>query len=70
VTISGQQLGKHIPMAMNMHATIVTVGNGVFIRGPCRDVMSKGQSQLLVSSVQEAVKKRVSCKSPQLKVQL
>jgi hypothetical protein len=26
MTISGQRLGKHIPVAMNMHA----VGNGVF----------------------------------------
>jgi hypothetical protein len=22
MTVSGQQLGKHVPMAMNMHATI------------------------------------------------
>jgi hypothetical protein len=25
-------------------------GNGVFPRGPCRDVISKGQSQLIVES--------------------
>jgi hypothetical protein len=30
MTVSGQRLGKHVPAAMNMHATIVTVGNGVF----------------------------------------
>jgi hypothetical protein len=28
----------------------------VFLRGPCRDVISKGQSQLLGSSVRETVK--------------
>jgi hypothetical protein len=32
-------------------------GNGVFLRGPCPDVINKGQSQLRVSSVPEAVKK-------------
>jgi hypothetical protein len=30
--------------------------NGVFLRGPCRDVISKGQGQLRGSSVQKAVK--------------
>jgi hypothetical protein len=34
----------------------VTVGNGVFLLGPCRDVINKGQSQLLGSSVREALK--------------
>jgi hypothetical protein len=32
-------------------------GNGVFLHGPSRDVISKGQSQLLVTSVQESVKR-------------
>jgi hypothetical protein len=33
-------------------------GNGVFLRGPCRDVVSKGQSQLSVdSSARQAVKR-------------
>jgi hypothetical protein len=43
-------------MTMSTHTTIVTVGNGVFLHGPCRGVISKGQSQLLGSSVWEAVK--------------
>jgi hypothetical protein len=29
----------------------------VFLRGPCRDDISKGQSQLLGTSVQEPVKR-------------
>jgi hypothetical protein len=32
----------------------------MFLRGPCRDVISKGESQLLGSSVLEAAKKRVA----------
>jgi hypothetical protein len=32
-------------------------GNGMFLRGPCRDVTSKGQSQLLESSAPETVKR-------------
>jgi hypothetical protein len=32
-------------------------GNGVFLRGPYRDVISKGQGRLLVSSVRETVKR-------------
>jgi hypothetical protein len=31
--------------------------NGVFLRGPYRDVISKGQSQLIESSVRKAVKR-------------
>jgi hypothetical protein len=48
----------------------VTVGNEVFLRGPCRDFIRKGQSQLSGSSVQDAVKERVSCVSAQVKVRL
>jgi hypothetical protein len=47
-----------------------TVGNGMFLCGLWRDVISKGQSQLLGSSVRDTVKKRVSCQRAQLKVQL
>jgi hypothetical protein len=43
--VSGQRLDKHVPAATNTYATIVTVVNGVFLRGPCRDVIRKGQSQ-------------------------
>jgi hypothetical protein len=32
-------------------------GNRVFLRGPCRDVISKGKSEFIVSSAPEAVKK-------------
>jgi hypothetical protein len=34
-------------------------GNGVFLRGPYRDVISKGQGQLLVSSARESVKREL-----------
>jgi hypothetical protein len=40
--VSGQQLGKHVPAATD------------FLCSPCRDVISKGQSQS--SSTREAVK--------------
>jgi hypothetical protein len=33
----------------------VTIGKGVFLRGPRCDVISKGESQLRVSSAREAV---------------
>jgi hypothetical protein len=56
MTISGQRLGKHIPMATNTHNDRVTVGNEVFLRGLCWDGINKGQRQLLVSSAWEAVK--------------
>jgi hypothetical protein len=32
-------------------------GNGAFLRGPCRDVISNGQGQTQLSSVREAVKR-------------
>jgi hypothetical protein len=32
-------------------------GNGVFLCGPCWDVISKGQSQLLRSSAHKALKR-------------
>jgi hypothetical protein len=32
-------------------------GNGMFIRGLCRDVITKGQSQLVVIPILEAVKR-------------
>jgi hypothetical protein len=28
--VSRQRIGKHVPAAMNTHATIVTLGNGIF----------------------------------------
>jgi hypothetical protein len=28
--VSRQRIGKHVPAATNMHATIVTVVNGIF----------------------------------------
>jgi hypothetical protein len=36
-------------------------GNEMFLRGPCRDVISKGQSQLRVSSAWESVKRGPEC---------
>jgi hypothetical protein len=56
MTVSGQRLGKHVPPATNTRAKIVTLGSGVFLGGPCRDVINKGQSQLLGSPVRESVK--------------
>jgi hypothetical protein len=39
--VSGQQLGKYVPVAKNTNATIKEL---CFLYGPCRDVISKGQS--------------------------
>jgi hypothetical protein len=36
-------------------------GKGVFLRGPCRDVIRKGQSLLLVGSAREVVKRGPEC---------
>jgi hypothetical protein len=52
--ISGQRLGKHVPASAD---TNITIGELCFLRGPCRDVISKGQGQLIVSSIQESVKR-------------
>jgi hypothetical protein len=41
VTISGQQLSKHIPAATDTNAAIE---EQCFLCGPCQDVISKGQS--------------------------
>jgi hypothetical protein len=40
-----------------MHTTIELLLETVFLHGPCRDIISKGQSQLLGSSAVEAVKR-------------
>jgi hypothetical protein len=53
-TVSGQRLGKHEYEYVGSNR--FTVGNGEFLRGPCRDVISKGQSQLSGSSAQKSVK--------------
>jgi hypothetical protein len=37
----GGKLGKHVHTATAMDVT----GNGVFLYGPCLDVISKGKSQ-------------------------
>jgi hypothetical protein len=36
--VSGQQLGKHAPAAMNTHATIE---ERYFLRVPCREVITR-----------------------------
>jgi hypothetical protein len=41
-------------------------GNWVFLRGPCRDVKSKGQRQLKVSSLREPTKRRLEPKAEEL----
>jgi hypothetical protein len=61
MTVSGQRLSEHIPMATNTHTTIqLLLETGCFY-GPCQNVISKGQSQLLASSAQEAVKIEPEC---------
>jgi hypothetical protein len=56
-TVSGQRLGKHVPAATNTHATIeLLLETGCFLCGPCRDLISKRQSQLLGGSARESVK--------------
>jgi hypothetical protein len=72
--IARQLLGKQVPAATNTHSAIEVLldynnEKEVFC-GPCWNVVSEGESRLPGSSVREAVKKRVSCKSAQLKVRL
>jgi hypothetical protein len=38
--VSGQRLGKHVPAGTDMNATIEKLCS---LRGPCRDVISKGR---------------------------
>jgi hypothetical protein len=58
---SGQRLGKHVPVARHQVLNNATVGlqqwKNCFLPSPCRDVISKGQDQSLVSSVRESVKR-------------
>jgi hypothetical protein len=55
MTVSGQWLSKHVPVAVNTHAAIeLVLEKGCVLCEPCQDVISKGQSQF--SSVHEAVK--------------
>jgi hypothetical protein len=53
-SVSRQRLGKHVPAAKD---TIATIEELCFLCGPCRDVISKGQGQFVVSSVRESVKR-------------
>jgi hypothetical protein len=63
--VSGQRLGKHIPVARQQILNNGTVGlcvqqwKNCFLRGPCQDVISIGQDQSLVNSVRESVKRRL-----------
>jgi hypothetical protein len=41
-TVSGQRLGKHVPAATDMNATIEEL---CFLWGQCRDFISKRQGQ-------------------------
>jgi hypothetical protein len=54
--ISGQRLGKHVPVAKDTNVTIQELH---FLCRLCQDVISKGQGQLIVISVQESVKRGV-----------
>jgi hypothetical protein len=52
---SGQQLGKHVPAAMNMHAKIE---ERRFLCGPCREVISRAVGAMCeLSSAREAEKR-------------
>jgi hypothetical protein len=51
--VSRQWLCKHVLVAMVMNATIE---QQCFLAGPCRDVISTGESELIESSAQKAVK--------------
>jgi hypothetical protein len=55
-TVSGQRLGKHVPLARQQILNNATVETGCFLCGSCRDIISKGQGQLSVSSAREAVR--------------
>jgi hypothetical protein len=50
--VSGQRLGKHLPVAADTKAAIEEL---CFMCGPCRDVISKEQGQF--SPVRESVKR-------------
>jgi hypothetical protein len=52
--VSGQWLSKNVPAATD---TNVTIEELCFLCGPCRDVISKGQGESLVSSVLVSVKR-------------
>jgi hypothetical protein len=52
--VTTQRYGKHLSAATNPDTTIEEL---CFIRGPCRDVISKGPSFSLVSSVRKSVKR-------------
>jgi hypothetical protein len=51
--VSAQRLSEHVPAATDTNATTEEL---CFLCGTCRDVISKGQDQLIVSSVLESVK--------------
>jgi hypothetical protein len=45
--VSGQRLGKHVPSARHEYNN-GTAEERCFLRGPCRDVISKGRGYSLV----------------------
>jgi hypothetical protein len=59
--VSGQRLSKHVPLLgsrfLIMRQLDATVKELCFLCGPCRDVISKEQSQLRDSSLRKSVKK-------------
>jgi drug/metabolite transporter superfamily protein YnfA len=60
-TVSGQRLGKHVPVArqqiLNNVSFDLNNGNRVFLRGPCRLVILKTIGATQFSSVQESAKR-------------
>jgi hypothetical protein len=71
-TVTGQRLGNTLPLLgsrfLIMQQLDYNNGNWVFLRGPCRDVINKGQSQLSGSSVREAVKRNLVARVLSVKV--
>jgi hypothetical protein len=52
--VSEQRLGEYFPAEADTNASIEEL---CFLCGPCRDVISKGQGDAGVSSVQESVRR-------------
>jgi hypothetical protein len=54
--VARERLGKHVPAATDSHVT----EERCFLRGPCRDVISKGQV-CTSAQLSQSVKRRLEC---------
>jgi hypothetical protein len=63
-TVTTQRLCKHDPVARQQINNNTAVGlqqwNGVFLRGPCRSLISNGPGQLIVTSVRSVQREDLS----------